>query len=161
MFICLTVRESVWFVSQGWFEIALSGPLSWTTLRCSETGQSQSQSYFIADGQSVSSSWCRAQSGTFDQRYYFFLFFFFKLQSCLNWGALSDERSGLSFVSLQSVYSSIYITYLYIVLYTFDINNIYLVLDTFTIKTIKYDMYNIYRPRSVQALQSRLCPSYK
>jgi hypothetical protein len=34
------------------------------------------------------------------------------------------------------------------------------VLDTFTIKTIKYNMYNIYRPRSVQALQSRLCPSY-
>jgi hypothetical protein len=32
--------------------------------------------------------------------------FFFKLQSCLIWGALSDERSGLSFVSLQSVYSS-------------------------------------------------------
>jgi hypothetical protein len=34
------------------------------------------------------------------------IYFFFKLQSCLNWGALSDERSGLSFVSLQSVYSS-------------------------------------------------------
>jgi hypothetical protein len=33
-------------------------------------------------------------------------FFFFKLQPCLIWGALSDERSGLSFVSLQSVYSS-------------------------------------------------------
>jgi hypothetical protein len=35
-----------------------------------------------------------------------FFFFFFKLQSCLNWGALSNERSGLSVVSLQSVYSS-------------------------------------------------------
>jgi hypothetical protein len=33
-------------------------------------------------------------------------FFFLNLQSCLIWGALSDERSGLSFVSLQSVYSS-------------------------------------------------------
>jgi hypothetical protein len=32
--------------------------------------------------------------------------FFLKLQSCLIWGALSDERPGLSFVSLQSVYSS-------------------------------------------------------
>jgi hypothetical protein len=30
--------------------------------------QSQSQSYFATDGQSVSMSWCRAQSGTFDQR---------------------------------------------------------------------------------------------
>jgi hypothetical protein len=63
---------------------------------------SQSQSYFTTDGQSVSMSWCRAQSGTFDQRYIFF-FFFLKLQSCLIWGALSDERSGLSFVSLVSI----------------------------------------------------------
>jgi hypothetical protein len=31
------------------------------------------------------------------------IFFFFKLQSCLIWGALSDERSGLSFVSLLSL----------------------------------------------------------
>jgi hypothetical protein len=29
--------------------------------------------------------------------------FFFKLQSCLIWGALSDERSGLSFVSRLSL----------------------------------------------------------
>jgi hypothetical protein len=29
----------------------------------------QSQSYFTTDGQSVGSSWCRAQFGTFDQRY--------------------------------------------------------------------------------------------
>jgi hypothetical protein len=43
------------------------------------SSQSQSQSYFTTDGQSVSMSWCRAQIGTFDQRYYFlfFLFFFF------------------------------------------------------------------------------------
>jgi hypothetical protein len=34
--------------------------------------QSQSQSYFTTDGQSVSSSWCRAQFGTFDQRIFFF-----------------------------------------------------------------------------------------
>jgi hypothetical protein len=32
--------------------------------------------------------------------------FFFKLHSCLIWGALSDERPGQSFVSLQSVHSS-------------------------------------------------------
>jgi hypothetical protein len=35
--------------------------------------QSQSQSYFTTDGQSVSMSWCRAQFGTFDQRFFFFL----------------------------------------------------------------------------------------
>jgi hypothetical protein len=34
--------------------------------------QSQSQSYITTDGQSASMSWCRAQSGTFDQRYFFF-----------------------------------------------------------------------------------------
>jgi hypothetical protein len=34
--------------------------------------QSQSQSYFTTDGQSVSMSWCRAQLGTFDQRYFFY-----------------------------------------------------------------------------------------
>jgi hypothetical protein len=43
--------------------------------------------------------------GTFDQRYYFF-FFFGKVTVLSFRGALSDERSGLSFVSLQSVYSS-------------------------------------------------------
>jgi hypothetical protein len=45
-------------------------------------------------------SWCRAQSGTFDQR---FFFFFFKLQSCLIWGALSDERSGLSLLDREYI----------------------------------------------------------
>jgi hypothetical protein len=34
--------------------------------------QSQSQSYFTTDGQSVSMSWCRTLFGTFDQRYFFF-----------------------------------------------------------------------------------------
>jgi hypothetical protein len=34
------------------------------------------------------------------------LFFFFKVSVLSFGGALSDERSGLSFVSLQSVYSS-------------------------------------------------------
>jgi hypothetical protein len=40
--------------------------------------QSQSQSYFTTDSQSVSMSWCRTQSGTFDQRSYFFVFFVFE-----------------------------------------------------------------------------------
>jgi hypothetical protein len=60
--------------------------------------QCQSQSYFTADGQSFSKSWCRAQSGTFDQRSFFF--FFLKVSVLSFEGALSDERSGLSFVSL-------------------------------------------------------------
>jgi hypothetical protein len=54
-----------------------------------------SQSHITSDGQSVSMSWCRAQSGTFDQR-----FFFSKVTVLSFWGALSDERSGLSCVSL-------------------------------------------------------------
>jgi hypothetical protein len=47
--------------------------------------------------------------------------FFFKLQSCLIWGALSDERSGLSFVSLlsiQSVVVSVFTYIIYILCYT-------------------------------------------
>jgi hypothetical protein len=87
--------------------------------------QSQSQSYITTDGQSFSMSWCRAQSGTFDQRF----FFLFKVTVLSFWGALSDERSGLWFVSLCQ-YSlqwsvSIYIKYLHSVLHTFHIYNIY------------------------------------
>jgi hypothetical protein len=69
--------------------VVLCFPSFYSVSQC----QSQSQSYFTTDGQSVSMSWCRAQS--------------------------------------------------------------------FTVNQIKYSMYNIYRPRSVQALYSRLCPSYK
>jgi hypothetical protein len=35
--------------------------------------QSQSQSHITTDGQPVSISWCRAQSGTFDQSFFFLL----------------------------------------------------------------------------------------
>jgi hypothetical protein len=117
--------------------------------------QSQSQSYFTADGQSVSKSWCRAQSGTFDQRYYFF--FSLKVTVLSFGGALSDERSGLSWVSLLSIQHKlsvgIYIGHLqWYVQY---------VSDTVLLDTI-YTIYTKYiRPRSVQALYSRLCPSYK
>jgi hypothetical protein len=70
--------------------------------------QSQSQSYFATDSQSVITSWCRARFGNFDQRLFLFFFFFFLKVTVLSFGgALSDERSGLSFVSLQSVYSSL------------------------------------------------------
>jgi hypothetical protein len=47
----------------------------------------------MSDGQSFSKSWCRAQSGTFDQIYIYIYIFFLKLQSCLIWGALSDEMA--------------------------------------------------------------------
>jgi hypothetical protein len=48
--------------------------------------QSQNQSHITTDGQSVNMSWCRAQSGNFDQR-----IFFSKLLSCL-FGAPSLTR---------------------------------------------------------------------
>jgi hypothetical protein len=50
----------------------------------------------------------------------FFFFFFFKVTVLSFGGALSDERSGLSFVSLQSVYSSqsVYTQNIYILCYT-------------------------------------------
>jgi hypothetical protein len=67
---------------------------------------SQSQSYFTTDGQSVSMSWCRAQFGTFDQRYYFF--FFLKVAVLSYFGAPSLTRSRvchLSVYSSQSVFT--------------------------------------------------------
>jgi hypothetical protein len=53
--------------------------------------------------QSVSMSWCRAQSGTFDQRF----FFFPKLRSCLC-GAPSLTRGQICHLSIHinTVYSS-------------------------------------------------------
>jgi hypothetical protein len=61
----------------------------------SRQSQSQSQSRITTDDQSVSMSWCQAQSGTFDQR-----FFSSNVTVLSLWGALSDERSGQSFVIL-------------------------------------------------------------
>jgi hypothetical protein len=62
-----------------------------------------SQSHVTTDGQSVSQSWCRAPSGAHDQM----------LLTVRQSGALSDERSGLSFVivfvSLLSIVNRWYI----------------------------------------------------
>jgi hypothetical protein len=54
----------------------------------------QSQSHIATDGQSVSKSWCRAPSGAYDQIF----ITVWQLRSCFLWGALSDDRTGLSFV---------------------------------------------------------------
>jgi hypothetical protein len=56
--------------------------------------QSQSQSHIATDGQSVSQSWYRAPSRA---RYQIFIIFL-QLRFCFLWGALSDKRTGLSFV---------------------------------------------------------------
>jgi hypothetical protein len=61
----------------------------WTPLR-----QSQSQSHITTDGQSVSKSWRRTTSGAHDQIF----ITVWQLRSYFMWGALSDERMGLSFV---------------------------------------------------------------
>jgi hypothetical protein len=58
------------------------------------TEQSQSQSHIATDGQSVSKSWCRAPFEAYDQIFSTV----WQLRSCFLWGALSDERTGLSFV---------------------------------------------------------------
>jgi hypothetical protein len=57
-------------------------------------GQSQSQSHIATDGQSISKSWCRAISGAHDQIF----ITVWHLRLCFLWGALSDERTSLSFV---------------------------------------------------------------
>jgi hypothetical protein len=110
--------------------------------RCYQSqSQSQSHSHIATDGQSVCLG-VEPKSGTFDQR-----FFFSKLLSCLFWGALSDERSGLSCVSL-CLWSLQWSVTIYKI-FTFKLQ-IHKVLNTFT-KSIKYIQY-------IQGLvQSRLC----
>jgi hypothetical protein len=77
-----------------------------------------------------------------------------KLQSCL-FGALSLTRGRVCHVSVFVIVvynrQSLFTLIIYI-----KLNN-YIVLHTFT---IKYNIYNIYRLRSVQALYSRLCMPY-
>jgi hypothetical protein len=51
-------------------------------------------SHIVADGQSASKSWRRAPSGAQDQIF----ITVWQLRSSFLWGALSDERTGLSFV---------------------------------------------------------------
>jgi hypothetical protein len=60
--------------------------------------QSQSQSHFATDGRSVSMSGCRAPSGAHDQMFVNSL----KVTVLSYLCALSEERSGLSFVSIRS-----------------------------------------------------------
>jgi hypothetical protein len=52
------------------------------------------QSHIATDSQSVSKSWCRAPSGAYDQIF----ITVWQLRSRFLWCALSDERTGLSFV---------------------------------------------------------------
>jgi hypothetical protein len=81
----------------------------------------------------VSMSWCRAQSGTSDQRYFFFL----KVTVLSFWGALSVERSGLSFVSLLSIESKVVSEFTYIIynaIYTICIRH----------SSVIYNLYKIY-----------------
>jgi hypothetical protein len=61
----------------------------------------------MTDGQSVNMSWCRAHSGLVIRHYFPSEGFCQKISFLSLWGALSDERSGLSFVS-QSVVICLY-----------------------------------------------------
>jgi hypothetical protein len=54
---------------------------------------SQSQSHIATDGQSVTKSWCQAPSGT-----QIFSYYYLTVTVLFLWGALSDEKTGLSFV---------------------------------------------------------------
>jgi hypothetical protein len=66
-----------------------------------ESSQKPSQSYLAADVQSVSTSWCRAHFGALYQMMFSCGIFMPEVYCPVSFlGALSDERSGLSFVSL-------------------------------------------------------------
>jgi hypothetical protein len=58
---------------------------------------SPSPCHISTDGQSVSLSWCRAPAGAHDHLFVTVR----QLLSCLEEGALSDERVGLSFVRVS------------------------------------------------------------
>jgi hypothetical protein len=90
---------------------------------------SQSQSYIRTDSQSVSMSWCRAQSGTFDQRSFFFVFL--KLLSC-HLGAPSLTRGRICPLSIQSKIVSVFTYKIY--------NDIYII-------CVRHSsvIYNIYK----------------
>jgi hypothetical protein len=62
--------------------------------RLHSTNSTQSQSHIATDGQSVSKSWCRGPPGAHDQIFVTV----WQLRSCFLWGALSYERTSLSFV---------------------------------------------------------------
>jgi hypothetical protein len=93
------------------------------------TGQSQSQSYFTTGGQSVSMSWCRAQSGTFDQR------FFFESYSLVLFGAPSLTRGRVCHLSVysQSTVVSQYLHNLYKICVTHKSHVQYLTLSIYVV----------------------------
>jgi hypothetical protein len=102
------------------------------------SGQSQSQSHITTDGQSVSMSWCRAQSGTFDQS------FFLNLLSCL-FGAPSLTRGWVCHVSVFVI--EVYNSLVYLQQCLHSIKHLH-VLHTF-----KINYNNIY----TDLVRSRLC----
>jgi hypothetical protein len=59
------------------------------------TGNIQIQSHIATDSQSVGKSWCQAPSGTHDQ---IFSYYYLTVTVLFLWGALSDEKTSLSFV---------------------------------------------------------------
>jgi hypothetical protein len=115
-----------------------------------------SQSYITTDSQSVSKSWCRAQIGTFDRR-----FFFLSCCPVICGRPLWREVGSVIYQSLsvQSRVVSQYLRKLFTVCvkHTSYLQyltlNIYIVLNTFTRNTKKYNVRTIYTGIS----QFRLC----
>jgi hypothetical protein len=101
--------------------LLLVAPATTAQLGC----QSQSQSHIATDGQSVCLSWCRAPSGAHDQ----ILLTVWQLLSCPWEGTLSDERTGLSFVSQSAVLGPLSVC----TIFTFYM--CHMLLNTYTIYT--------------------------
>jgi hypothetical protein len=72
------------------------GSLRTAFTRASQSqSQSQSQSHIATDCQSISKSWCRAPSGAHD---HICIYYSLTVTVLFFWGALFDERTGLSFI---------------------------------------------------------------
>jgi hypothetical protein len=84
----------------GWSRVVASCSTSRVAELLTLASHSHSHSHLAADGQSVSTSWCRAHFGTSDQSLLLKKRTSLEVSVLSVGGALSDERSGLSFVIL-------------------------------------------------------------
>jgi hypothetical protein len=108
------------------------------------SGLSQSQSHY--DWQSVR-QYVLVSSPIWDFWPKIFFFFFFKVTVLSFWGALSDERSGLSFVSLCQ-YSLQWSVRIYI-------NYLHFMFHTSHLQFLPLNIYSVW-----YTFHSRLCPTY-
>jgi hypothetical protein len=111
---CPIIRSSCYNISLvTWTAVCLTAAKFNLIIFHYPNSQSQSQSHIATDGQSVCLSWCRSPSGAHDQ----ILITVWQLLSCPWEGAISDERTGLSFVSQPAVLGQLSVCTIFYILH--------------------------------------------